>query len=197
MPIKRLNIAILASGNGTAIKLLPRAIAEKNILATIKVIITDIATAPVINFGKDHNIITHVIPKNDWSRQDHEKLIANQLASYDIDYIFLAGYMRILSAEFVASWPHKIINIHPSLLPAFAGLQDLQLHSQVLASGQKVSGCTVHYVTAVVDSGPIIIQKRCAVAQNDTVLTLKSKVQALEQQAYIEVLQRLTNKEQN
>jgi phosphoribosylglycinamide formyltransferase-1 len=100
----------------------------------------------------------------------------------------LIGYMRILSNQFVAQWNNKVINVHPSLLPAFAGGIDLDVHRAVLASGIKETGCTVHKVTTEVDGGPIVVQKACPVMVNDTIKTLKARVQALEGKALVEAI---------
>ena len=97
--------------------------------------------------------------------------------------------MRILSPYFIGRWPHQIINVHPSLLPDFAGGMDRHVHQAVLDSGVKESGCTVHFVTEVVDSGPIIVQKKCPVFMNDTVDTLRERVQSLEGDVLIEAIQ--------
>ena len=95
------------------------------------------------------------------------------------------GYMRILSAEFVTEWNNKVINVHPSLLPAFAGKMDLEVHQAVLDE----TGCTIHYVTPEVDEGPVLLQKKCAVLKNDTAESLKNRVQLLEGAALVEAIQ--------
>ena len=105
-----------------------------------------------------------------------------------VDWVCLAGYMRLLSPEFVAAWPRRILNIHPSLLPAFPGL-DAQ--EQALAHGVKVSGCTVHLVDAGLDSGPIVVQRTVPVLDGDTPATLAARILEQEHQAYPEALRRL------
>ena len=102
--------------------------------------------------------------------------------------------MRILSQEFCHRWQDKILNVHPSLLPKYAGGMDTNVHEEVLLNGEIETGCTIHFVTEDVDSGPILIQKSCAVEENDTVETLKKKVQALEGQAFVEAINLVTNK---
>ena len=106
----------------------------------------------------------------------------------DVELILMIGYMRIVSREFIETWRGRLLNIHPSLLPAFAGLMNRQVHEAVLAAGVPETGCTVHQVTEDVDAGPIVLQKRCRVLEGDTVESLKDRVQALEQQAFVEVL---------
>jgi len=100
----------------------------------------------------------------------------------------MIGYMRIVSAAFVEAWRGRLLNVHPSLLPAFGGMMDTRVHEAVLAAGVAETGCTIHQVTEDVDAGPIVLQKRCPVLPGDTADTLKARVQALEQAAFIEVL---------
>jgi len=105
-----------------------------------------------------------------------------------IDLILLVGFMRILSSEFVERWRGKIINVHPSLLPKYAGGMNNDVHESVLAAGDKESGCTIHLVTKDVDCGPILLQKSCPVYENDSVESLRERVQKLEGESFIEVI---------
>jgi folate-dependent phosphoribosylglycinamide formyltransferase PurN len=102
--------------------------------------------------------------------------------------------MRILSPYFVEQWSGRLLNVHPSLLPAFAGLMNRKVHEAVLSAGVPETGCTIHQVTEEVDGGPIVLQKRCPVLPGDTVDTLKDRVQALEQTAFIDVLRQWNNR---
>ena len=117
------------------------------------------------------------------------------LESKKIDLILLVGFMRILSSSFVDIWGGKILNVHPSLLPKYAGGMNSDVHESVLAAGDKETGCTVHLVTKEVDGGPILIQKSCPVLESDTVETLKERVQKLEGEAFIEVINNWRNYE--
>ena len=112
------------------------------------------------------------------------------------DLICLIGYMRILSLKFIASFSGKIINVHPALLPKFGGkgMYGDRVHEEVLKSGESESGMTIHYVTQEVDVGEIILQKKCTIARNETIGSLKAKVQALEKERYVEVLEKLSHK---
>ena len=101
--------------------------------------------------------------------------------------------MRILSIEFCQTWRDRLLNVHPSLLPKYAGGVDVIIHEEVLRNREKETGCTIHFVTEDVDKGPILIQKKCNVDDNDTVETLKAKVQALEGEAFIESIQLIQN----
>lgn len=177
-------IAVLASGRGTVLdKILAAGI-------NIEIIITNKENAPVLQKAEKHHIKSKYIPLGDNTREQHEQLITKELQQHDIDLILLIGYMRILSPTFVNTWRHKILNVHPSLLPAFAGLMDLQIHKAVLEAGVKETGCTVHYVTEELDGGPIVVQKKCKVENNDTPETLKTRVQELEGDAFIEAIKK-------
>jgi phosphoribosylglycinamide formyltransferase-1 len=102
--------------------------------------------------------------------------------------------MRILSEEFCRKWQDRILNVHPSLLPKYAGGMDTNVHKEVLRNGDMETGCTIHFVTEEVDAGPILIQKKCAVTGEDTVESLKTKVQQLEGMAFIEAIEMIANK---
>src|SRR5207248_6647666 len=122
------------------------------------------------------------------TRQAHEEAVLRAIAEAEAEYVALAGYMRLLSAAFVAAYPHRIVNIHPSLLPAFPGV-DAQ--SQAVAHGVKVSGCTVHFVDENLDAGPIIVQRTVPVRDDDTVDSLSARILEQEHIAYVAALQKL------
>ena len=111
-----------------------------------------------------------------------------------MDIVLLIGFMRILSKSFCKKWDNKILNVHPSLLPKYAGGINNNVHRDVLKNKDSETGCTIHYVTANVDSGPILIQKKCEVQPGDTIESLKDRVQHLEGQAFIEALHLIENK---
>jgi methionyl-tRNA formyltransferase len=113
-----------------------------------------------------------------------------------VELVLLIGYMRIVSPEFINRWRWRVVNVHPSLLPEFAGGMDCDVHSAVLAAKKDITGCTIHYLTEVVDGGPIILQKQCPVdPSQDTPDLLKARVQALEGEAFIEVIQKFRDNE--
>ena len=112
----------------------------------------------------------------------------------NVEIILLIGFMRILSKSFCKKWESKILNVHPSLLPKYAGGINNNVHREVLNNNDAETGCTIHYVTADVDSGPILIQKKCKVQPGDTIESLKNRVQHLEGQAFIEALNLIENK---
>eukprot|EP00947_MAST-08B_sp_MAST-8B-sp1_P000667 g667.t1 len=123
------------------------------------------------------------------AREAFDETVSQALVDHGVDLVLLVGYMRILSDGFVDKWEGRLMNVHPSLLPDFAGGMDLKVHEAVLAAGKSESGCTVHQVTKEVDAGPIVLQKRCAVLKDDTPESLKARVQALEGTALIEAVQ--------
>jgi len=115
------------------------------------------------------------------------------LKGLGVDLVLLIGFMRILSADFCLKWGGRLLNVHPSLLPKYAGGMDTEVHKEVLKSGDLETGCTIHFVTDDVDGGPILIQKKCNIEDCDTVETLKNKVQKLEGEAFIEAIQLIQN----
>jgi formyltetrahydrofolate-dependent phosphoribosylglycinamide formyltransferase len=122
------------------------------------------------------------------SRAEYDARVTEALREAGAELVLMIGYMRIVSPEFVEAWQGRMLNVHPSLLPAFGGLMNKSVHEAVLAAGVSETGCTIHLVTEEVDGGPIVLQKRCAVLAGDTVDTLKDRVQALEQEAFVDVL---------
>jgi phosphoribosylglycinamide formyltransferase-1 len=121
-------------------------------------------------------------------RAEYDARVSSALLEAGAELVLMIGYMRIVSAGFVEGWRGRLLNVHPSLLPAFGGKMDKSVHEAVLASGVTETGCTIHQVTEEVDAGPIVLQTRCAVLPDDTVESLKDRVQALEQAAFVEVL---------
>ena len=185
-----IRLAVLGSTRGTVLPALIEAIANQQMMAKIVTVISNKADAYILQRARNYAIPSHYLAVDHLTRQQYDQKMANVLQPLNVNVIVLMGYMRILSANFVKQF--NIINSHPSLLPAHAGLMNHAVHQAVLAAGDKVTGCTVHYVTEQVDGGPIILQKQCLVAEGDTVETLKTKVQALEADAYIEAVRLIT-----
>jgi phosphoribosylglycinamide formyltransferase-1 len=121
-------------------------------------------------------------------RAEYDEKVSAVLRDAGIELVLMIGYMRIVSAAFVEAWRGRLLNVHPSLLPAFGGMMNMSVHEAVIASGVHETGCTIHQVTEEVDAGPIVLQKRCAVLPDDTAEMLKERVQAMEQAAFVEVL---------
>jgi phosphoribosylglycinamide formyltransferase-1 len=153
--------------------------------ASIGIVVSDKPGAGGLQLARDRGLETAVIERRDRSREEHELEIISVLQSHQIDLVCLAGYMRLLSPCFIAEFRGRILNIHPSLLPSFPGL-DAQ--RQALAHGVKVSGCTVHFVDDTLDGGPIIAQRTVPVLDDDTEETLSARILEQEHQLYGEAL---------
>lgn len=154
----------------------------------VAVVISDKGNAEGLRKAKEKNIETLVIEKNGRKRAEHDAEIISELKKRNVELICLAGYMRLLSPEFIRSFPDRILNIHPSLLPAFKGL-DAQ--KQAIEYGVKYSGCTVHFVDESLDGGAIVAQKVVEVKDDDTPETLSARILEHEHALYIEALKRI------
>jgi phosphoribosylglycinamide formyltransferase-1 len=186
MPVR---LAILLSGRGSNFAAIDDAIRRGVLDAEIVCVISNRRDAPGIELARARKHHAHAIDNRDFpSRAAHEAEVLRILESARPDYIVLAGYMRLLSPEFIARYPNRILNIHPSLLPAFPGV-DAQ--AQAVAYGVKISGCTVHFVTEKVDAGPIIVQRPVEVRDDDTAETLAARILVEEHVAYVEALTKL------
>ena len=187
-----INLGVLGSTNGTDLKAIIKAINQKVITAKIAVVISNKSSANILKKAKTHNIPSYFISTTNKTRSSYDFEITKLLIKYKVDLILLIGFMRILSSDFCKKWNKKVINVHPSLLPKYAGGIDTNIHEEVLKNKEIETGCTIHYVTEKVDNGPIIIQKKCKIKNNDTITTLKKKVQELEGEAFIEVIKMLS-----
>lgn len=188
-----IRLGILGSTRGTNMLAIIDAIKQKKLMAKIDIVISNKADAPILERAKLHDLSAQFINPKELSREAYDEKISTLLQQRGIDLIVLIGYMRILSDAFVTKWENKMINVHPSLLPAFAGKMDLDVHEAVLASGVKETGCTIHFVTHEVDAGPIIVQKTCPVLLTDTAETLKTRVQQLEGDALVQSIGKIGN----
>ncbi|RLI23492.1 phosphoribosylglycinamide formyltransferase [Candidatus Bathyarchaeota archaeon] len=184
-----LRIAVLGSTRGTDLQAIIDAIESGDLDAEIVCVISNRRKAYILERARKHGIEAIYISPKGLSREEYDRLVMEELDKRaPIDLILLIGYMRILSSEFVRRYRWRIMNIHPSLLPAFAGGMDLDVHKAVLDYGVKVTGCTLHFVDEGVDTGPIILQKPVKVDEDDTPETLKSKVQKAEQEIILEAI---------
>lgn len=182
-------LGILLSGRGSNFLALARAVERGEIPAEIALVVSNVAEAPGLERARDLGLPALTIPhRGEPDREAHEAKVHAALLAAGVEWICLAGYMRLLSPGFVSRWPRRIVNIHPSLLPAFPG-KDAQ--AQALAHGVKVSGCTVHLVDEGLDSGPIVAQRTVGVEENDTETTLAARILEQEHQAYPEAVRRL------
>ena len=156
----------------------------------VAVVISDKANAPGLEKAADRGVETLVIEKNGRERAEHDAEIVTALKDRGVELVCLAGYMRLLSPEFVQSFPNRIVNIHPSLLPSFPGLN---VQQQAIDHGVKVSGCTVHFVDEDLDAGPIILQRVVEVKDDDSAETLSARILEQEHDAYVEAVRRIVS----
>jgi formyltetrahydrofolate-dependent phosphoribosylglycinamide formyltransferase len=178
----RKRVAILISGRGTNMAKLIEAAGDSSYPAEIVGVISDVPDAPGLVFAADRGIGAAAIPRDDYPTKDvHEDAIDAALQVLGADIICLAGYMRLLTARFVESWAGRLINIHPSLLPNFKGLDT---HRRALEAGLRIHGCTVHFVTAETDGGPIIAQAAVPVLTGDSEAELAARVLKAEHELY-------------
>lgn len=179
------NIAVFISGRGSNFHNLHQHIESGDISgAKIAVVVSNNTRAKGLDYAKQMGIDTIVIPpENMSSREEYDVEIVNRLRKYNIGLICLAGYMRIITEVLINEYQNKIINIHPSLLPSFAGLH---AHAQAIDYGVKVTGCTLHFVDKGMDTGPIILQRTVAVHDNDTEDILADRVLKEEHKMYVE-----------
>jgi phosphoribosylglycinamide formyltransferase-1 len=184
----RLRVGVLGSTRGTALKGVLDAIAAGTLDVDLRIVISDKPTAPILDRAKLYKVPSLFIDPTGLTREQYDNRVSEALREARVQLVLLVGYMRILSPHFVAEWSGRLLNVHPSLLPAFAGLMNRKVHEGVLSAGVPETGCTIHQVTEEVDGGPIVLQKRCPVLPGDTVDSLKDRVQALEQSAFIDVL---------
>ena len=184
-----MKIGILISGRGSNMLAIIEAVLSGQIpKSDVCIVISDKTSAQGLQKAKERGIETLVIAKNGRSREEHDTEIVSELKKRDVELVCLAGYMRLLSPEFIRAFPNRILNIHPSLLPAFKGL-DAQ--KQAIEYGVKVSGCTVHFVDEDLDHGAIILQKAVEVLDNDTAETLSARILEHEHALYIEAVKRI------
>jgi phosphoribosylglycinamide formyltransferase 1 len=184
-----LRVGVLGSTRGTAMQGILDALAAGQLPGVeLALVIADKAAAPILERASDAGIDTLFLDPRGLDRPIYDSEVTRAFQEAEVDLLLMIGYMRIVSREFIEDWRGRLLNVHPSLLPAFAGLMNRRVHEAVLASGVRETGCTVHQVTEEVDAGPIVLQLRCPVLEGDTVETLKDRVQALEQQAFVEVL---------
>lgn len=182
-------VAVLLSGRGSNFVALAAAIARGEVPAHIALVVSNVEGAPGLERARELGLATALVPHRDHiTREAHEARVLEALAAAGAEWICLAGYMRLLSRAFVARHRERILNIHPSLLPAFPGLHPQR---QALAAGVRVSGCTVHLVDEGLDSGPIVVQRVVPVADDDDEAKLAARILVEEHRAYPEALRRL------
>ena len=185
-PAKTFRLAILISGRGSNMAaLIDAAQSGKIPHAEVAVVISDQPSAAGLKRAKECGIETLIIERHGRAREAHDKEIVAALRERQVDFICLAGYMRILSRDFIAAYRGRILNIHPSLLPSFTGLE---AQKQALEHRVKVAGCTVHFVDETLDGGPIVAQRVVPVREDDTVETLSTRILEQEHELYPEAV---------
>jgi|SRR3989338_1364226 len=184
-----LKLGILASTNATDMQAVIDAIEAKKLNAIISVVVSNKKDAFAIERARKHNLKAVFVDSKGKPREEFDKEVAEVLDKNNVELILLIGYMRILSPWFVKKFRNRIMNIHPSLLPAFAGGMDKDVHAEVLKSNEKVTGATLHFVDESLDAGPIILQQQVPIEKEETVGTLKEKVQKAEQQIILKAVE--------
>ncbi len=179
------HLGILLSGRGSNFVAIADNIAARNLEAQIAVVISNREEAPGLAEARKRGLNAVCIPSKGLDRVLYDRMVMEELRQNGVELVCLAGFLRLLSADFVRAYPQRILNIHPSLLPAFPGL-DAQ--HQALEYGVKVTGCTVHFVDEHLDSGPVILQATVPVLDDDTVYSLSARILKQEHRAYSEAI---------
>ena len=160
----------------------------------VSVVISDKADAAGIEKANERGVETLIVERRGRSREEHDAEIITELRKRNVELVCLAGYMRLLSKDFIDAFPGRIINIHPSLLPDFPGLN---VHQQMIEQGVKTAGCTVHFVNEDLDAGPIILQREVEVTADDTAETLAAKILKQEHPTYVEAVRKVVREIQS
>ena len=186
MPSEKFKLAVLVSGRGSNLQAIIDSIEKNNLAAEISLVLSNVPDAYGLQRGKKHGLESVFLnPKNFSSRNDYEKKMIELLQTKSVDLVCLAGFMRILGKKFIEAFSGKIINIHPSLLPAFPGLN---VQEKALEHGAKFSGCTVHFVNEEVDGGAIILQAIVPILDEDDVKSLSDRILEQEHIIYPEAI---------
>ena len=190
-------IGILASYNGSGFETIQKAILDKKLDAKIVVVITNNTNAGVLEKAESYNIPYFIVNDKRYPGQNIDDKIARLLVEFDCDYIFLSGYMKKIESNLLNSFPNKIINTHPAILPSIYGGKGMYgrfVHEAVIKNGEKKSGVTIHYVNEVYDEGEKILVKELELSQNETVDSLEDKIKNLESIAIVEAFEKLLAK---
>ena len=188
-----IRLGVLGSTRGTDLQAILDAIQNHALDAEVVVVVSNRKKSFILERARNYKIPDVFVSQKGKTRDEFDREITAILLQHGADLILLIGFMRILNAEFCQKWHDRILNVHPSLLPKYAGGMDNNVHEEVIRNGDVETGCTIHFVTEEVDAGPILIQKKCTVAGKDTVESLKTKVQQLEGTAFIEAIKMIAN----
>jgi phosphoribosylglycinamide formyltransferase 1 len=179
------SLFILLSGRGSNFIAIHDRIQKGELKASVAGVLSNVADAPGIQKAREFGYPAHVVPSKGMERRAHELEVEKIIDAADPAFIVLAGYMRILTPEFIRKYKHRIMNIHPALLPSFPGVH---AQKQAWEYGAKMTGCTVHFVDEGVDTGPVILQKVVPILDADTVEDLEARILEQEHQAYAEAI---------
>jgi phosphoribosylglycinamide formyltransferase-1 len=185
------NLGILGSGKGSNCRAILERIASGDLDAVALVVISDVLDAPILDIAREFSIPNAYLSPGKFRTRlepETEMELVGMLRDADVDLVVLAGFMRVLKAPMLEAFPRRVINIHPSLLPKFPGLEAWK---QALAAGEKITGCTVHHVDAQIDHGDIIAQREVPILPNDTAESLHARIQAAEHELYPEAIAQL------
>lgn len=185
-----MRLGIMASGRGSNARAILENVRDGRLQAEVPIVLCNRAGASVLNVAREFSVEAHVVVRGDFrNRAAQQQHMLKILQDAEVDTVALAGFSAIFKGFFLEAFPERIFNIHPSLLPAFAGTQAPQPQMDALASGVKISGCTVHLITGDLDAGPIVAQRAVYVQADDTVATLVARILREEHRLYPEVLQ--------
>ena len=192
--MKPVPLGILGSGKGTNCRAILESIRSGALAAEVRVVISDVFDAPILDIAREFSIPNAYLPPGRFQTRlepQAEVELVRMLRDASVELVILAGFMRVLKAPMLDAFPHRILNIHPSLLPRFPGLDAWK---QALAAGEKVTGCTVHYVDEKIDHGDIIAQREVAILPNDTAESLHARIQITEHELYPAVISEMCQK---
>jgi len=182
--MEKLRLGVLGSGKGSNYRAIQEAIVRGQLNATVAAVLSDVESAGILDIARAHGVPAHYVNPGRYRTRmepEAEERAATLLREAGCELVILAGYMRMIKQPLLEAFPHRIINIHPSLLPAFPGLEAWK---QALAAGVAETGCTVHWVDAGMDTGPIIAQRRVPILPGDTPETLHARIQVAEHEVY-------------
>lgn len=192
--MKRPALGILGSGKGSNCRAILEKIRDGNLKADARIVISDVPDAPILEIAREFSVPPVYLPPGrfrTWLEPSVERELVRMLRDSGVEFVVLAGFMRVLKSPMLEAFPRRIVNIHPSLLPKFPGLEAWK---QALAAGETVTGCTVHYVDEKIDHGAIIAQRELSILPNDSAESLHVRIQAAEHDLYPEAIATLCEK---
>ena len=193
--MKRLALGILGSGKGSNCRAILESIQSGELAAEVRVVISDVLEAPIFEIAREFSVANAYLPPGEFRTRlepKSEMELVRMLRGAGVELVILAGFMRVLKAPMLEAFPRRILNIHPSLLPKYPGLEAWK---QALAAGEKITGCTVHYVDERIDHGDIVVQREVPIFPDDTPETLHARIQIAEHALYPAAIAELCRRE--